>query len=226
MGARDDERSFGWQRTDVCRLARGLVPRVAGRDCAASFTASDRRTRRRPRKCSSTAATSSIQRAARCSTTTRLRSRGRMELAARADFCARAAERAVVARLDRRTRPTRTHATARTSSASSNQFNRMSCWVASEIVRITDDAQMRLSMLKRFIELAQYCATCRTCTACTSSTSASTSGPAAVDQVGSATPDIDQLCDPKSNSAADARAAALRARSGRGRRLTMRACST
>jgi hypothetical protein len=29
--------------------------------------------------------------------------------------------------------------------------------VASEIVRVTDDAQMRLSMLKRFIELAHSC---------------------------------------------------------------------
>jgi hypothetical protein len=38
-----------------------------------------------------------------------------------------------------------------------NQFNRISRWVASEIVRVTDDAQMRLSMLKRFIELAQCC---------------------------------------------------------------------
>ena len=41
---------------------------------------------RRSRKCSSTAARSSIRRAARCSTTTRSRSRGRMALAARADF--------------------------------------------------------------------------------------------------------------------------------------------
>jgi hypothetical protein len=31
-------------------------------------------------------------------------------------------------------------------------FNRISRWVASEIVRVTDDAQMRLSMLKRFID--------------------------------------------------------------------------
>ncbi len=38
-----------------------------------------------------------------------------------------------------------------------NQFNRISRWVASEIVRVTDDAQMRLSMLKRFIELAHCC---------------------------------------------------------------------
>jgi hypothetical protein len=76
-----------------------------------------------------------------------------MALAARADFCARAAERACVVRLDEG----RTRANARTSSASSNQFNRISRWVASEIVRITDDAQMRLSMLKRFIELAHCC---------------------------------------------------------------------
>jgi hypothetical protein len=38
-----------------------------------------------------------------------------------------------------------------------NQPNRISRWVASEIVRVTDDAQMRLSMLKRFIELAHCC---------------------------------------------------------------------
>jgi hypothetical protein len=38
--------------------------------------------------------------------------------------------------------------------------------------------------------------------------------------------ELDHFCNPKSNSAADARAAALPARSGRGRRLTMRACST
>ncbi len=37
--------------------------------------------------------------------------------------------------------------------------------------------------------------------------------------------ELDQLCNAKSNLAA-MRAAALRARSGRGRRLTMRACST
>ncbi len=36
-------------------------------------------------------------------------------------------------------------------------FNRISRWVASEIVRVTDHAQMRLSMLKRFIELAHCC---------------------------------------------------------------------
>jgi hypothetical protein len=38
-----------------------------------------------------------------------------------------------------------------------NQFNRISRWVASEIVRVTDDAQMRLYTLKRFIELAHCC---------------------------------------------------------------------
>jgi hypothetical protein len=38
-----------------------------------------------------------------------------------------------------------------------NQFNRISRWVASEIVCVTDDAQMRLSMLKRFIKLAHCC---------------------------------------------------------------------
>jgi hypothetical protein len=32
-----DWRSCWWQRADVCRLARGLVPRVAGRDGAASI---------------------------------------------------------------------------------------------------------------------------------------------------------------------------------------------
>jgi Rap guanine nucleotide exchange factor 6 len=37
--------------------------------------------------------------------------------------------------------------------------------VASEIVRVTDDAQMRLCMLKRFIELAHCCRDVhRTCT--------------------------------------------------------------
>ncbi len=80
------------------RSRSGNARRRARRRCR--FTASGRRTRRRPRKCSSTAATSSIRRAARCSTTTRSRSRGRMALAARADFCARSTERADVARLD------------------------------------------------------------------------------------------------------------------------------
>jgi hypothetical protein len=56
----------------VCRLAQLLAAR---RRCR--FTASGQRTRRRPRKCPSTVATSSIQRAARCSTSIRLRSRGR-----------------------------------------------------------------------------------------------------------------------------------------------------
>jgi hypothetical protein len=36
--------------------------------------------------------------------------------------------------------------------------------VASEIVRVTDDAEMRLSMLKRFIELAHCCRDVQTCT--------------------------------------------------------------
>jgi hypothetical protein len=53
------------------------------------------------------------------------RGRAEMALTARADFCARAAERADVARLDEG----RTRANARTSSASSNQFNRNSRWV-------------------------------------------------------------------------------------------------
>jgi hypothetical protein len=38
-----------------------------------------------------------------------------------------------------------------------NQFNRFSRWVASEIVRVTDDTQVRLCMLKRFIELTHCC---------------------------------------------------------------------
>ncbi len=37
------------------------------------------------------------------------------------------------------------------------QFNRQSRWVATEIVRVTSDAQQRLSVLKRFIELAHCC---------------------------------------------------------------------
>jgi hypothetical protein len=37
--------------------------------------------------------------------------------------------------------------------------------------------------------------------------------------------ELDQLCNPKSNSGADARCCAA-STSGRGRRLTMRACST
>ena len=101
------------QQRAVCRLAQLLVAarrRLPTRSRSATacrrarrrfrFTASGRRTRQRPRKCSSTAATSSIRRAARCSTTTRSRSRGRWWAARR--FCARAAERADpdVARLD------------------------------------------------------------------------------------------------------------------------------
>jgi hypothetical protein len=108
-----------WQRADVCQLARGLVPRVAGRDGAVVSP----QAASVPRECSSTAATSSIRRrAARCSTTTRL---------------SPAAEW------------------------------RWKCYA-----------------------------------------------------------ELDQLCNPKSNSAAMRAAAALRARSGRDRRLTMRACST
>jgi hypothetical protein len=72
-----------------------------------------------------------------------------MALAARADFCARATERADVARLDEGCGRRATRATARTSSASSNQFNRISRWVASEIVRVTDDAPQHAQSLHR-----------------------------------------------------------------------------
>ncbi len=77
----------------------------------------------------------------------------------RADFCARATERVDpdVARLDEGRRPTRMRATARTSSASSNQFNRISRWVASEIVRVTATRRCASACLKRFIELAHCC---------------------------------------------------------------------
>jgi hypothetical protein len=80
-----------------------------------------------------------------------------MALVARADFCARATERADVARLDeghgRRARARLPEHQAHHQPV----FNRISRWVASEIVRVTNDAQMRLSMLKRFIELAHCC---------------------------------------------------------------------
>jgi hypothetical protein len=77
--------------------------------------------------------------------------------------------------------------------------------LASATVRVTDDAQMR-----------------RTCMACTSSTSASSSGLQRLKGLWEKLPtkwekryaDLDQLCNPKSNSAADVRAAALRARVG------------
>jgi hypothetical protein len=44
-----DWRSCWWQRAEVCRLARDLLPRVAGLRRRCRFTASGRRTRRRPR---------------------------------------------------------------------------------------------------------------------------------------------------------------------------------
>ncbi len=127
----------------------GSACRRARRRCR--FTASGRRTRRRPRKCSSTAATSTTRRAARCSTTTWSWSRQNGGGGAHRLFaCATERVDPDVARLDEG-RGRRARATSRTSSASSNQFYRISRW------RVTDDAQMRLSMLKRFIELAHCC---------------------------------------------------------------------
>jgi hypothetical protein len=153
-----------------------------------------------------------------------------MELAARTDFCARAAERVDVARLvEGRGRCAR--ATARTSSASSNQFNRMSCWVASEIVRANDDAQMRLSMLKRFIELAHCCRDVQNLYAVYVGLNQW-----AVQRLKGLWEklstkwekryaELDQLCNPKSNWPRCARCCAA-STSGCGWRLTMRACST
>jgi hypothetical protein len=72
-----DSRSCWWQRAEVCRLARGLLPRVAGRDGAAvspqaaGVRGGDQENaqvlRRRARS----------EEPLRCSTTTRSRSRGR-----------------------------------------------------------------------------------------------------------------------------------------------------
>jgi hypothetical protein len=95
--------------------------------------------------------------------------------------------------------------------------HRISRCVASELVRVTDDAEMRLSMPKRFIELAHCCSDVhRTCTrACTPSASASTSGPCSGSRASgrscrpsgrSATAELDQLCNAKSRCAAALRA--------------------
>jgi hypothetical protein len=117
-----------------------------------------------------------------------------------------------------------------------NQFNRIRRWVASATVRVTDDAQMRLSMLKRFIELAHCCRDVhRTCLGMYA---------VHVDLNQWAVQRLKGLWEKlptkweKRNGrtrpalqsqvelGCDARAAALRVQSGRGRRLTMRACST
>jgi hypothetical protein len=89
--------------------------RVSPGDCR--FTASGRRTRRRPRKCSNTA--SSIRRAARCSTAPGRGRAAEWRWRRAPTFVLVATERADVARLDERRGRRATRATARTSSASS-----------------------------------------------------------------------------------------------------------
>jgi hypothetical protein len=117
VGARDDEYAFAaTARRRLPTRSRSFTACRRARRCC-RFTASGRRTKRRPRKCSSTAATSSIQRAARCSKTT---DRGRAADGAGGErrlLCS--CDRASCCRAPgRRTRPKRTRATARTSSAS------------------------------------------------------------------------------------------------------------
>ena len=117
-----------------------------------------------------------------------------------------------------------------------NQFNRISRWVASEIVRVTDDAQMRLSMLKRFIELAHCCRDVQNLHAHARhlrrpqpvAGRAAAQGPLreAVDQVGEASRRTRPALQSQVELGRDARCCCAANTSGRGRRFTMRACST
>jgi Rap guanine nucleotide exchange factor 6 len=91
------------------------------------------------------------------------------------------------------------------------QFNRISRWVASDILRVTDDAQMRLSMLKRFVELAHCCRDVQNLHAHVRRLRRPQPvGRAALKGLWEKLPtkwekryaELDQLCNPKSNSAA------------------------
>jgi hypothetical protein len=92
-----------------------------------------------------------------------------------------------------------------------NQFNRISRWGNSAHHR---DAQMRISMLKRFIELARRAEPARACTS--SSVGVNQWAVQRIKGVWEKLStkwenryaDLDQLCNPKSNSAADARCCA------------------
>jgi hypothetical protein len=149
-----DSRSCWWQRADVCRLVRSLAPRVAGRDGAAvspqaaGVRGADQENaqvlRRRARSKSRTLLDYHPVEVAR-----------QMALAAGADFCARATERADVARLDvRRARaqlPEHQRIINQCSTASAAGWRRKYC--ASPTTRRCASA----CSSARFIELAHCC---------------------------------------------------------------------
>ena len=228
VGSRDGEHAFAVaaRRRLPTRLRSGTACRRARRRCR--FTASGRRTKRRPRKCSSTAATSSIRRAAMLDYHPVEIAR-QMALAACAKFVL--------------VRPSELISRAWMKDAADahardcpnikriiNQFNRISrCGVGNNARhrRRADAPQLAQALHRAGALLPRRAEPARECTP---STSASTSGPCSGSRASgrscrpsgrSATPELDQLCNPKSNSGRDARA-----RSGRGWRLTMRACST
>jgi hypothetical protein len=148
-----DSRICWWQRADVCRLARGLVPRVAGRDGAA-VSPQAAGVRGADQENAQHCGTSSIRRGrCCCSTTTWSWSRQNGAGGARRLFAC-ASERADVARLDegrgRRARAQLPEHYAHHQPV----FDRMQPLGGVGMrVRVTDDAQMRLSMLKRFIDV-------------------------------------------------------------------------
>jgi hypothetical protein len=231
----------------VCRLAQlfvaarrrlptrsrsGTACRRARLRCR--FTASGWHTMRRPRS-SSTAATSSIRRAARCSTTTRSRSRGRWRwrraptfvLVQPSELISRAwmkdaadAHTRHCPNIKRIIKPVQPHQPL--GGVGNSAQHR----------RPTDAPQHAQALHRAGTLLPRRAEPAR---ACSPSTSSSTSGPCSgLKGLWEKLPtkwekrnaELDLFCNPKSNSGRDARAAVLRARNGRGRRLTMRACST
>ncbi len=197
------------QRADVYRLACGLVYRVSPGETALPFH------RKRP---AYEAPTKKMLKY--CGDELDPKSRTmldyhpvevawQMALAARADFVlVRPSE--LMSRLDEG-RGRRARATARTSSASSDQFNRISRWVASEIVRVTDTRRYASACSSASSSWHTAAATCRTCTRMYAVYVGLNQ--CAVQRLKSVWEklstkwekcyaELDQLCNPKSNSAA------------------------